>query len=84
MQKKYQNAVDAFKDGFVYVVVIYCYGSRSSKTFYNNIACNEELDYWYGDNGIARCITNNPKFKISSNTRALIIDENPIEKAKDI
>ncbi len=81
---KYQQAVNEYNDGFVYIVIVYCYGIRERYAFHSDIACKQELGKWYDDNGIARCITNNPKFRPETHTREITVDNDPESKAEEI
>ncbi len=57
---KLNAQIEAYDDGFKYVVVVSSYGSRHKVYTTNFFKAKEEANEYYDDNGNANIYTNNP------------------------
>jgi len=57
-----QKKIDAFDDGFQYMIGTHYHRSLSFRHYKNHWCANDHVSEYYGDNGYVDIYTNNPKF----------------------
>jgi hypothetical protein len=54
------SKINAYKDGYKYIVCFHSYGNHWKETFTNYNSAKKATDEYYQDNGYAHLFTNNP------------------------